>query len=415
MYRLTHCHVKEPEGWRAISAQSKTIKYLTDTYQQVRLYVQSELAGGKTHTIDLHEVLRNISEAQQLLTIDNWVVDVDPSMLNSPSSSTTLDRVGMMRVGELWDYPVSVKMGNSAYGADTPVPIGLVKDMAITAKDIADVGYISELADTTLIAINGRICKTERSGDTLFVKDANRYLGGVEQSISVISLRELGGLTTIGITESNAIEIIRSSGDRLADKSRVRVVSGVDLANKTVLLVIDGYPHFLDGTLQVYDGNNVILHIDHNRMCKRRLADSVATESTSSGMNSDTTGIDIDDFDAIEYLTGTTSFLAILDGVDINKHSHPAGRTDILGLYTSSYPPQGILIAEDGRMLDYHIEGTDGHYTSVITTNNNKHTYLHDNSKDIEGGKATATEIQSASMDFVDATFVDLYTTIKYP
>jgi hypothetical protein len=412
MLTLHYCHVKDDNGWSALDDTDVSINDLYLGYKRIRIYVTTTDKPNALRTIDLDKIFGTISPTNYNLSLSAWVATASESLLTQVNSGVLLNEVGAMRRKDLWDYPVNVSMGNSLYGEGSTVPKGLTVDLVVSPKTNSDIWVIDKLANKCLMSINGRVVKTERSGDRLFVKNARNHLTNETQIVSVLEFEELGNITTLDVRDLTSRNLGTNYPASGKVSSRVLLTTPFSLTDKTVMAVVDGYPHFLDGSVEVRDANTVIIKLYHNSVCKRMLLDNTLNGGPYSGSTVRNTGIHIVGLDILDYLNNTNSFLVIIDNDDVNRHTTKAGRTDIIGMYTTYYPPQGILVAEDGRLLEYAVEGTDGDQTAINTTINIRNNFIHDKGKIGDLTVATNTKELSPKPKAMDATFVDIYTTV---
>lgn len=411
MYNLIRCHVKDNGNWRPLDVTAKTVMELKNKYKTVRLFVKEDTGGSGEKIINLINVFGRLPVASYSLTIPQWLATIDNSYIDSNEKAVTLDRVGALRRRDLWDYPVTVSMGNAFYGEGVTIPKGLAIDICMGPID-SNFAVMDRLANRCLMSVNGRIIPLERSSNRVFGINGSKYLANVnEYAISILDFTELGSLTLQELNVANTDKLVPNETDLLQRKSRINVTMNMDISDKTVLMVIDGYPHFLDKTIQVYDNRNVVLHLNHDRLCKRLLADDVPSTDPYVGHTVQNTGFNITEFDALGYIRNSRSFLIVIDNDDVCRYTRPAGRTDLVGLHLSSYPPQGLLLSEDGRSLEYQTVDTDGVQAAIHIGDNRRRYYLHNSTDPGVSNLATVTEVQPDAPEVMNANFIDLYTT----
>lgn len=413
MYILKRCHVLQNNEWFPIQAQYLTLGYLFNNYREVRLFVSPIEFEEDQYTIDLSDVFGMIDPSLYSTSVTDWLNgELPEGIVDLQPNSFTLDKVGTLHKKDLWDYPVSVTYGNHMYGKNVDVPEGLGIDIEITASD-ENRGYIDHLANNCLFSVNGRILHSDRLENRLFILDGLRYVRvkNYFPVVSVLDFKALGKISTVRLTTEMMSKLTKTEIDNANLVSRIAVSLPEDLSNKTLLLVIDGYPHFLDGTLSLYDGKKAILTLNDILMCRRSIRDNPSEWHGIDGINIRDTGILVDTYDPIDYISSTTSFILVIDNPSIYKLSRPMGRTDIFGVYTYPYPPKGIAVTSDGDLLEYTLEGYDGNQASLAVADNLRH-YPIDAHTNKRPRIVSTTEVNRPKLEVAEARMLDFYTTV---
>lgn len=412
MYTLIRTHARNQYHWTPIEAGNLTLSELKKGYGRIRLYVES-VSGGQFQ-IELHTLYNRISPADFGRTVNNWLLMIDDTYLTLNPPGVPLDKVGSLGYHDIWDYPLNISMGNHQYGEGVDVPAGSDDDLMLSDL-VSGSGVMAKLSEFALFSVNGRIVEHRRLGNRLALINARRHLSAnnyLSQCVSVMDFSEISTLEWLPISGGNSIVLNRSENDVLSHICKLRITSPIDLANKTVLLVLDGYPHFIDQTVRVMDGSTVIITLNLRQIGERMVKDGQAYWVGANGLNVRNSGIDVETLDGFKYATSGTSALVILDSDDVNRFTRPAGRTDILGVYTYPHTPKGMLLLEDGTLVDYLVNGYDGSQASLTIVDGQRKDYMHNHTSYRKNHVVGFTRRQTRKSEVVHAHFLELYTTI---
>lgn len=413
MYTLRHCHVLDKDIWTAIDATNLSLATLVNRYRKVRLFISpTEENIDNVYAIELTDKWGLVDPSDYQITTEDWLhTDFNEGMIDFDPKSWTLDKVGTLVRKQLWDYPVTVEFGNHNYGEGVDVPIGMNIDIAITDENNS--GVLDYLTENVLFSVNGRILKSARLGDKLFIVNARLYArtSTLFPSISVLDLKALGSWNWLDLNDTNLTLVSKTDLEVINKKTRLLITLEEDISDSTLLLILNGYPHFIDGSLKVFDGHTVILEVDDVLLCTRAIEDDPNYWYGVSGVNIRDTGIEVNSFNALEYITSGTSALIAIKNTDIHRYSRLAGRTDVYGSYTYPYPPKGILVGSNGSMLDYIVDGYDENQAALSVSDNRKKYAMHNEVSNNTSQIVALTSRTSPKVELMEARIIDLYTT----
>ena len=407
MYTYVRCHVRVNTEWMAVNAAGMTLKELMDNYEKVRIYLDE----GTTHyLIKLHMRYNGLTLQERLLTVTDYLIAIQGTIAQTPLDVVTLDKVGKLKTTELWDLPVDVGMGKTNNSPSNTLPLGADTDLMITPKAIPiNNSILDYINDFCLIVLAGKIFIPNVNSGAAFVPNAREHLSNSvykDYEISVLDFGEISKVTTIPLDINNTVVRPRTS----VDIENYRTFMNVDidaslttLVGKSILLVIDGYPYFLDKTAFMYDAQTLILDIDHRQIARRKIANGDLVNA-----------VEVNTMPIADFVLTDNTYLIILDNDDVNKRVSLAGRTDIPGLYTYPYLTDGVLIDELGGVVSYLIEGWDGLNLSLSVMNGKRTFFMDEYIDPARGliiGKTTRAPRCYASQDL---RFLELYTTKPY-
>lgn len=229
-----------------------------------------------------------------------------------------------------------------------------------------------------LVNVNGFFHLVDTDTHGIYVKDGMRsaFQSGQNQ-LGILSFRNIGVLKTIPIKPA----MVYKQNDRQFYKDRCFVNLGIDVSNKTVLLVLGGYLHVLDrktffrvsnSAFCIDIGNYPLL--DHFYESKRYLDfTSLALETTTRNSEQ----IDIDNFysDAaiLAYLTLSQSFFVVIDNPNVFVNKVPVHKTKLPNMFISHVKPEYPLIVGAGKLGNYWYSAEDGQYSLTCVDSLRKH------------------------------------------
>ena len=467
MLELIRTHVRKNYQWSPIDAANLTLDSLLNQYDDFKVYVKDSLQRERVITPVI--IRETVNKNNYGYTLNGWLLTLTEDM-GELNKHLTLDKVKSMSYLPIWDYPITTEMGNHNYGVGVDVPIGADRDLTIINSESDD--YTSRWAEYGLITINGRVVRTKLIGERLFALNARRHILHYSDSpfqIGVMDFSEIGKLTweTISsegsiynttvidgnivglpavangsdeVVEPNTLDftyigqeadedlaitdlvnpgiskitnVLVTADDNKHRRTQVVVKTFTDLSNKSVILILDGYPHILDDSIKVIDANTVLLNIDRKLVARRMLKDGYPFWPGADGVNVRNTGIDVDNLDIVEYLAAGTSAIVIVDNADLNIHKRVAGRTDIVGTYTYPYYPKGILQLENGDVADYIIDGENGLYVSMAIYGGLREVFMDESVDPNRRLTQSLTSRQTQKPEAMEAFHIDLYSTIE--
>lgn len=374
MYTLHDLYGRNAEGWHVVdNPASLTISELALAYDRIHMFVS--WPGRDVYAVDFSTLLAGIPSYQWTGTLAAYLDTYGEPTL----PETEAVRIGdspCMSYTDLFHYPVSLTTGNRNYSLGSNIPIGDDNDIVV----VGDNGIIDQIADECLLSVNGRILPSMQVNDVLYILNGKRALNKNVEGVNTFGAINLSALGHWGYHPMDALEvkvIEQSIRERAQGQVRVRVTVPHSLSGTHVLPIIDGNPTWLWDTVDVLDDRNVLLTLNAHRIAENILRTPISERVGPTAMNLRGTGVALDRLELEHYLRNTPSALVVIYNDDVSQLVEPMGRTDIPDLYSFHYPPQGVLVLEDGRMGEYIIEGWDGDQAAIAIANGLKFDYLH--------------------------------------
>jgi len=279
---------------------------------------------------------------------------------------------------------------NSRSPEDTQLPLAEKKWLHLTK-----LGIDYELFyKNCLVNVNGFFHLTDFDINGIYVKDGmlSNFMSN-ENNIGIYSFREVGELTFISITRDM---VYSQNGEALKDSAYIDL--GIDLSNKTVMLVLGGYFHILDKKtfLRISDSrfkiNTSNLPLLDRYYESKNYIDLSSLNLSKTVRNLDQVAIsEIFSDDAITaYLTLSQSFFVIMDNTEIYVNKIPVRLTPFPNMFIGYTKPNKPLVVGLGKMANYWSTYEDGQW-SITCVDTLRSNYIYDTvdvAKETSVGKA---------------------------
>lgn len=224
-----------------------------------------------------------------------------------------------------------------------------------------------------LVSVNGFLHPTDASTDGLYVKhgDVSRQLSN-KAEIGIYSFQDIGELTFVPITK----EMVYKQAELQQYRDRAHVDLGMDVSNKTVMLVLGGYLHVLDTTSFYRVSDSAFAVAFANLPIVDRYYDSVnridlsSLKLSSSDANPSHISVQelLSDEALLAYMTLPQSFFVVLDNPNIFVETKVIHASNLPGTYSTAIAPRFPLISELGKLVNYWYRYEDGQFS--ITASN---------------------------------------------
>lgn len=216
-----------------------------------------------------------------------------------------------------------------------------------------------------LVNVNGFYHRIDAGAGGVTVRDGmkSQHISH-EANIGILSFREMAPITCIPITDSM---IYKQRNDQLM-RDRAYVNLGIDVSNKTVMLVLGGYLHVLDPQT-FYRVSDKAFAIDFGNLQlvdrffeSRKYIDLSSLGLAVSSRNADQVGIGdlYSDRSLTAYLKLSQTFFVVMDKPDIFVQRQALRAPPTPNLYYGPYLPVFPLIVGAGKVANYWYDFEDG-------------------------------------------------------
>lgn len=377
MLNYIRAYVKKDNHWREEDISNRTILELKSNYQNV-LVVATYNTETTERGIDFNNNRYALSTAVGTDTLNDWIQSVNVETLIFDFNRVSFNSVKCIRHRNLDDMPVKVEGANSLLGEDVPIPIGMKKDLMITSSSAEYTEFSTEnISRNMLLAINGRICKTDYVDGRTFVLDAFNKVWDGGNVISAIDFTDVGGLEQSNITSDMVKVVPQSPTDISMNRQRCVVdipeVIGVDV---TPIIVLDGYLHILDGTYKRLSKDKMLINVNIELALKRASKFKQIEHLFVDYANVRHKGIDGSSFDVLKYLDETDSFMVFVKSSDLCIYREPLQQTNTYGGYEHYRAPKGIIISEEYEYMPHIYQEASEEHVAISVMDNRESTNI---------------------------------------
>lgn len=235
-----------------------------------------------------------------------------------------------------------------------PYPIGDKTDLLIGKVGIDP----QDLYDNCLFTVNGLFHMSDLSIYGVKIKNGGRTcdISG-KNKVGILSFRDIGTIQQIPIDSG----MLGRPSNLYFRKNNIWIKTGVDMTNKTALVVLGGYLHVLDNVYRVVNTEEGIIQINISQIClmHRHFESKEIIDLSSLGLPTASYNDDLavvqgtlpntyglyDDRTIENMIDLSQSFVVLVDTPSLYTKNHLLAKTDINGIYISHtearYPMRG--------------------------------------------------------------------------
>lgn len=354
MYNLETCiAVTYNSGarWKVVDVSQMQLVALFETFRAGYLTLSSSMLADPIY-VDINDL--RAQYAASLDTVTQMLVNIGNDSLPSVSSIPVLNP----------KYAKWSDAFRSGYTIDIVKPGVPLDNPTINRNEKTWVKLSrtntssQELYDNCMVSINGYYHMTDANSSDFFVVDGAKSLFKSRQNaVGLWSFKGLGGIKYIPITAPMLFK-----GDANQDfKTRIYINTGQDLTNKTVMLVLGGYLHFVDGdSLFQFNDSTFGLNISRLPLAERYQESFPYLDFSELLLDTrpdNPTVVDMEQFYTDEkltaYLTMSQSFFVIIDKPNVFRNRIQVRNEPLPGSFLTYSEPQYPLVVGHGRVAEY--------------------------------------------------------------
>ena len=352
--------------WQRVDIQDMTIEWIVERYRQAQIQL-SHPAQEFNGYITLEGLIEQNPHPD--VTFNQWLASLGEQSLPIIKGTPEID-IKTVDQRDVWHDGFDVQ----------PIRIGTHPDIEFTKDKLPDLLLTKEGIDYhqlyrySLVSVNGWIHRTGFSESGLHVKEGAKT--GTRMNETQIAITTFDGVGELDIIDLKEDMLYRPK-EQVRHYRFAHLDLGVDTDNKSVILVLGGYPHVLDDTY-IEIGNGLI-QIDFNNypMIQRYYDAKDAMDLSSLPYNRITNNDDqrnVSDLLESEewikaYLNLAHSFAVIVDTPHLYAIKHKLQDTQLPGKFIAHQLPHWPLKSLRGRWLPYVAQQQDGQY--LISCQNN--------------------------------------------
>ena len=352
MYHLESAYgIARAQGavWQEHDVGALTGVQLFSLFRRLYLTVSSALLAAPV-SIDIaaYQAVLAYDERPVDQIFSEWTDDTPLEFATVPSYTTKRAVfTDVMRAG----YTVQRSIPGAHYTSSQD-------DKLKTEMQLTRVGTDMRLVERyALITANGYFYRTETTRDICYVPEAGKtLLKSRFNHVGLLSFEKIGQITTHSVDTESAIA--HTLGTALFDGVNV-ALPAVDLAGKTLLLVVAGHLQFLsDGIFSVVSNTRAVIRpgavplVERYKESHDKIDWSSIVGADAPANYVDTAQLHSDD--AIKALLAhPQTFWVVLDTPSLVKARLPLRALPLPGQFISAVEPKELLVAGSGYVLEY--------------------------------------------------------------
>lgn len=402
MYTLVSAKVKPVDRngfWLDEDVSTKTIDELFTDYKKVILLLTNNFLTG-----DLYLNLADIAWLPFLnrtMTLSEWFTDIGNLAL--PTSTDVPDFTpSLIHYRDAWQCNYDIKQIPSDYNPDVEIVTSSKNDLLLTRSDI---DYM-EMGRKCLVSVNGLIHRTEGSEYGLYVREGGRSSRLANKTqVGIISFNQVSDITILPFTP----EMVVQPNLNTTMKEAVYLNLGVSLQNKTPVLVLGGYLHFLGDSYYIVNDTSIKIVWSRIPYAKRyfesrRLMDLSSLGLSQSVVNPSQVAVAelMSDDVIMKYLQLSQSFIVLIDSVDLFLERQMLEGSDLPGIYYHDSEPTYPMQLALGRIGNYWKRYDDGKWVISIEENVYKH-YMYETTHWLSEVSIDDTKDVNRPVEYADA------------
>lgn len=248
-------------------------------------------------------------------------------------------------------HPCTIKPAKAGYHPSHEVSLDDCDDIILTVSDVDPM----HLHKRALFTVNGFVFPTKYQDYGVRIVGAGdcvRHSKGMEGGI--INFEHIGEITQVPIDKNmvNKVDDSKTWFDKLIIRTKE------NLMNKTVGIVIGGYLHLLDGTLEVISDEAVTVSLRNLDLLGRAKESKDKLHLEFLNLEDLSEGESVREFyneaNALDYLTSRYSFLVLIDNPEMMLDTYSVSSTAMMGTYTLGKDQElGLLRRDSGGIVNY--------------------------------------------------------------
>lgn len=351
-YQYVSARVKakgDNQRWKEINALNMTIESLLNANRFVFLRLSNPALVDQ---INFDLVANRNLVANQTLTVAQWLVANGNATLPGTTGTQTV-RYTHCNYSHALLANYHVRRVPPVGHPDIDIAIEEKTDALLTRQGT---DYLL-LQRRSLVSINGAYHRTEGSVHGLYIRDAVKSLRAAnDNNIGILSFANVADLKQVSITPDMIYK-------QLPEQELWRgayIDIGEDIENKTVLLVLGGYLHVVDGTYKVVGPQQLHINLAPYQMAHRyyEMRKHINVDQLRPHFNPgpadsiNVANLRSDQF-VIDFLTLKQSFVVIVDTPSLVTNEIPLQPAKVPGLYTCHMEPKHLMYSQARKPMDY--------------------------------------------------------------
>lgn len=374
MYTLVSAIAKSfaSEGrWESVDIGAMPLTEIYSTYVKVYAILTNPFVTGQV-SLDLADV--QAGESGLSITFNQFLTANGTAML---PTSTTIPTITPQyaQYKDAFRAGYKVQPINATAAPDAQLPLSDKTYLYLTKLDSTGKSIDFNLFfRSCMVTVNGYFHVLEASPTAAWVVDGMLSRNVSKQNqIGILNFQNLGTLTYVPITSG----MIYKQNSSQVYRNQMYVNLGQDISNKTVMLVLGGYLHILDGKSMYRVGAQQVAINFNNLPILERFHESMEfldfTNLPYLRDANDASKISVADFlsdaNLVAYATMSQSFFVILDNPEIFIEYDQIQTGRLVDMLVSYQEPKYPLINGIGKVADYWSTFEDGKWSVTVYNN----------------------------------------------
>lgn len=341
-------------SWSEVDLSTMDINQIYKTYSKVYLTL--------THTAFPQDVYLDMDTARSQIgaylgstkTIPDWLVSNGNQTL--PTISMLPDLLpNLVHYGDAWRAGYTIEPVDYTRHINAEIPHGDKNDLIVVKPGVDFMTHWRHC----MVTVNGLFHRPFGSPQGLYVIDGGRS-GRIANNnhVGILSFKSVAPLTYIPIDT----RMVYKASEKQKLRNTVHIKLPMNVENKTVMLVLGGYLHVLDGSYKIVGERTIAVDVN-NLLLPERLYQSGQAMDLSPlrlmhGPGNEKQYLVEDmysDRALLAYFTLPQSFVVVADMPDLFVRKHLVEKTGLPGrFYANSPEPRLPLFSALGRLMDYH-------------------------------------------------------------
>lgn len=354
--------------WIAVDLQDVLLKDLLNGYKEAQIELSHPAVTTQIY-ITLDAMRDRVTDLS--ITFNEWLESLGNSSLPTIEGVPTLNTKTVDH-RDAWMANFNVEPTRMGTHPDNEWSEEQLVDLLLTR---ADTDY-RQLYESCLVTVNGLVRQTSYSEAGLYVVNgAQARFDSKETNIALTDFSKLGKLDFVDLTK----EMLYRPQAESKHYRYAHLNLGVETENKTVLLVLGGYLHILDGVYK--DIGNGLIQIDFNNYPmiqryydSRHSLDLTLMEETFETFDHNESQRVVADLlrdeQTIEHLLELPeSFAVVVDTPNLYVERHQVEKSGLPGIFYWHSMPRWPLLCQRGKLKEYWAQEDDGRWVISCESN----------------------------------------------
>lgn len=357
MYQLVSATLKTREKaamYESVDISQIQMKNLFATYLDGYITLTNPQLSGNQY-VDLNALRASTLPLHPSLTFHAWLGSIGnliiPAVLTQPIIATQ-----HAVYSDAFRARYDIVRAHPTFALNVDVPLADKTDVVMTKTGVDP----TVLFNNVLVSVNGLFHITDNYlGTHLRVKGGGKSCEIADRNnIALYSFKDVGEIQSVPITDP----MITVSDIDVLYKQTVWINTGIDLTNKSVMVVLGGYLHACDNTYSVVNQELGVIQLNMDKIQlpqryfeSKKLIDLSSLEMTVNSSNPELISVaELYSNDVItRYLKLYQSYIVVVDTPTLYKQLHRLTPADLPGLYLNVSEPIYPLILRTGIAPEY--------------------------------------------------------------